>query len=82
MACAELARSKGPPGVEVGLEIHAPGYDVWYYPGYGGFARSMPLKAKSGEKLALNIKLQPLGHWDRVRTLALPQCWLQAGDGH
>lgn len=51
-----------PPDVEVGVEVHASGYEVWYYPGDGVFGRSMPLRLKPGEELRVDIRLQPLGH--------------------
>jgi hypothetical protein len=51
-----------PPGVEVGLEVLAQGYEPWYYPGDGVFPYSKSLKLKSGEKLEVDIKLQPVSH--------------------
>jgi len=47
-----------PPDVDVVLEVHADGYETWYYPGYGA-AASGPLRLRPGERMSLGIKLQP-----------------------
>jgi hypothetical protein len=48
-----------PSDVDVVLEVHADGYETWYYPGYGA-AASAPLRLRPGERTILDIKLQPV----------------------
>lgn len=46
-----------PPGTQVGIEIQAPGYEPWRYPGAGSSAQ--PLLLNSAEILNAEVKLQP-----------------------
>lgn len=48
-----------PPNVEVGVEVSAPGYQDWYYPGYADASQSAPLSVGSGETVHLDIGLRP-----------------------
>lgn len=48
-----------PASTEVGLEVRAPGYEVWRYPGDAGSPEGKPLLLKSGETLNVDIRLQP-----------------------
>ena len=49
-----------PPDIDVAVEVHLDGYETWYYPGYGA-AASKPLRLRPGERMDLDIKLQPNG---------------------
>ena len=46
-----------PPRTEVLVEVHAPGYNVWYYP--GSSSQSAPLRLQSSETVTLDVKLDP-----------------------
>ena len=49
-----------PSDVEIGLEVSAPGYERWFYPGDPSWPQGKPLLVKSGETLPVDIKLKPL----------------------
>ena len=48
-----------PPSTGIGLEIRAPGYDPWRYPGDIGVPQGQPLMLKPEETVNLNVKLNP-----------------------
>jgi len=49
-----------PANVEVGLQIHAPGFESWYCPNGATAVEAGPLVLKPGDKLKIDIKLRPL----------------------
>lgn len=52
-------RLLAPSGVKIRIEIHAVGYEDWYYPGFTDASRSVPIELRPGEALMLDVKLQP-----------------------
>jgi hypothetical protein len=46
-----------PANIQVGIEIQAPGYELWRYPGAG--SNGQPLLLKPAETLNAEVRLQP-----------------------
>jgi hypothetical protein len=47
-----------PSDTEVTMEVSAPAYKVWYYPGTGDAAKKTHLRVRKGQELKLKIRLQ------------------------
>jgi len=47
-----------PSDTEVTMEVSAPAYKVWYYPGTGDAAKKTHLRVRKGQALKLKIRLQ------------------------
>ncbi len=48
-----------PCDIDLLVQVSAPGYKVWYYPGYTVKAAGTPLRATPGETKKLDVLLQP-----------------------
>lgn len=52
-------RTLVPANVEVGIEVSAPGYEDWYYPGVGDASKAGSVVLRSGEEMTIDVRLQP-----------------------
>ena len=56
-----------PPGVEVSVEVSAPGYKTWYYGGSADPMKRNPIRLDSREELKLDIRLEPEGKSEKQK---------------